>query len=169
MEELKDATVQLRKVLIGYENEEATFQNYERLKEKNVNGIDLDVQRVRLSSAVVYIPTILTSEEEGLQLDEIGFDDIIDRADLQGLFPSGQKMIPLGHKEQIRPVGYAFQLGVDRGKALTRRRGSLKIMVSEGIRTVRAEVEMQEAASKERREGKDGKDIETATTGLKIE
>ena len=66
-EELKDATVQLTKVLIGYENEETTFQNYERLKEKNVNGIDLDVQRVRLSSAVVYIPTILTSEEEGLQ------------------------------------------------------------------------------------------------------
>ena len=41
MEELRDATVQLRKVLIGYENEEATFQNYERLKGKNVNGIDL--------------------------------------------------------------------------------------------------------------------------------
>jgi len=34
---------------------------------------------------------------------------------------------------------------------------------------VRAEVEIQETTSKERREGKDGDDIETATTGLKIE
>jgi len=108
---------------------------------------------------------------EGLTLDEMGFDDEVDRAELQGLFPSGHTMIPLGHREheQIRQVGYAFRLGVDRGKALTQRRRSLKIMVSEGIRTVRAEVEMQESTSKERREGKDGDDIKTATTGLKFE
>ena len=172
MEELRDATVQLRKVLIGYENEEATFRNYERLKGKNVNGIDRRTNGMTFKCGCLYIPILTTSEEEVLMLDEIGFDEEVDRADLQWLFPSGHTMIPLGHREheQIRPVaGYAFRLGVDRGKALTLQRRSLRIMVSERIRTVRAEVERPEATSKERREWKDGKDVETATTGLKIE
>jgi len=117
IEGLRDESKQVRKVLIGYETEEATLRNYERLKGITLFGINLEVQIVQMSSAIIYIP-ILTSEEEILIFDEIGFDDEADRLNFQRTIPRGQEVIPLGNKEWSRPVGYASRLAVDRGKII---------------------------------------------------